>query len=55
MDSVVTPRPDRVLFFVDSIASLLRMLMVFCLCLTTATAALARAALRTFSYQALVD
>lgn len=42
MDSVVTPRPDRALFFVDSIAGLLRTLMVFCLCLTTATAALAR-------------
>ena len=42
MDSVVTPRPDRALFFVDSIAGLLRTLLVFCLCLTTATAALAR-------------
>ena len=55
MDSVVTLRPDRALFFVDSIAGLLRTLMVFCLCLTTATAALAREALRTFSYQALID
>ena len=40
MDSVVTPRPDRPLSAVGSMASLLRTLLVFCLCL--ATAALAR-------------
>ena len=40
MDSVVTPRPDRALFFVNSMASLLRTLLVLCLCL--ATAALSR-------------
>ena len=39
MDSVVTPRPDRALFFPDSMASLLRTLLVFSLCLTTAAVA----------------
>ncbi len=55
MDSVVAERPGRAVFFVDSIASLLRPLAVFCQCLTTATPAPVREALRTFSYQALVD
>ena len=53
MRSVVMPRPERALLLVNSMANLLRALLVLCLC--QATAALAREALRTFTCQALID
>ena len=39
MHSVVMPRPDRPLFFIDCVTNLLRALLVICLCQTTVVAA----------------